>query len=294
MTSRRRAFLTSLAAAVSLAIGADVYLHGRNTIGKRAVDSGGTVSPLARALRPIYPYSVIPGGAFSQAELLRATQRDRYIQQHYRDFDVRHARLVTLGADRYQYVSFRIRDRMFWTKKRLRIPRSEVLLTDGWNYARTRCGNRLSSYPHPETTDSEPSAASLSLPPLTPKLLPDLEVVKTSDLDSPGELPTLPLETPALVSPLPSSGLETLLSGPAGSPFYAPPAYIPLFGGPGGDEPLIHSGEVPPLDTPVTAPAEVPEPTGLYVFGMSFLVSLWILTRMVRTATEFEKNSASD
>jgi hypothetical protein len=285
---------------VLLSAGAALHFHERNTISKSTVISGGAISSLARGLRPIYPYSVIPGGAFSAVELQRATERDRYVGQHYRDFDLRHARLVTLARERYQYVSYRVKDRIFWTKKRLRIPGGEVLLTDGRNYARTRCGNRLSSYPHRDTTDLEPPLRSLSLPPVTRRLLPDLELAKTSDLDPSGELPTLSFEAPPLVSPLPSNGLEALLVRPPGSlpdsPFYTPPGsgygYAPFFGESGGEGPPIHSGlEVSFVDTP---PAEVPEPTGLYVFGVTFLVSPWVLTRMMRGTTEFDSNFSSD
>src|SRR5579875_1503142 len=88
-----------------------------------AVASGAKISAAARALRPNYPYSVIPGGAYSPAELRYANQHDALVRDHYSDFDLSAARLVVLTADRYQYASFRMKDHIFWTRRRLLIPK---------------------------------------------------------------------------------------------------------------------------------------------------------------------------
>src|SRR5215467_132697 len=37
--------------------------------------------------------------------------------------------------------------RFYWTRRPMRIPNGEVLLTDGRLYARARCGNRISETP---------------------------------------------------------------------------------------------------------------------------------------------------
>jgi hypothetical protein len=91
---------------------------------------------LVRALRPNYPYSVIPGGAYSQGELQYAHGKDTLVRSHYSDFDVKNAKLVNLTEDRFQYVSYRLKDQIYWTKRKLRIPKGELLLTDGVHYAR--------------------------------------------------------------------------------------------------------------------------------------------------------------
>ncbi len=140
------------------------------------VSTGGNMSASARALRPNYPYSVIPGGAYSPAELRYVNEKDPLVREHYADFDIRSARVVTLTDDRFQYVSFRLKNRIFWTHNKLRIPKGEVLITDGRSYARTRCGNRLSSKRQGSTTPKQPSERALSLPAFRPELLSKGEV----------------------------------------------------------------------------------------------------------------------
>jgi hypothetical protein len=105
------------------------------------------ISALDRALRPNFPYSVIPGGVYSVAELRQRQASDSAVRDHYTDFAMDRARLVTLRDDQMAYVSYRRQGQILWTTRKLRIPKGEMLLTDGRNYARTRCGNRLSSIP---------------------------------------------------------------------------------------------------------------------------------------------------
>ena len=44
------------------------------------------VPALVRALRPAYPYSVIPGGIYSRAELAAQSASDQLVRKHYSDF----------------------------------------------------------------------------------------------------------------------------------------------------------------------------------------------------------------
>ena len=172
MKTHRILLIALLAFACALAL--RVVPHQIRTsrpIDFKAIQQNGKVSPAARSLRPNYPYSVIAGGAYSPAELRYANEKDRLVRDHYADFDLKAARLVTLADDRYQYVSFRLKNRVYWTRNKLRIPRGEVLLTDGRNYARTRCGNRLSSSRQSSTTAEQPSPKLLSLPSFRPELL---------------------------------------------------------------------------------------------------------------------------
>ena len=62
------------------------------------------------------------------------------------------------------YVSYRIGDRVFWTRKPVRIPAGETLLTDGETEIRARCGNAVSDLAREPVSDVEPMAAELDEP----------------------------------------------------------------------------------------------------------------------------------
>ena len=104
-----------------------------------------------------YAYSVIPGGVRSVAELREVAARDYVVRRHFAGFDFSHARLVRAGRAREVYLSYRIRDRVYWTRKRVRLLAAELLLTDGKITARTRCGNQVSETPKPDVSDQEPA-----------------------------------------------------------------------------------------------------------------------------------------
>lgn len=248
----------------------------------RSVTPNGWVPAAARALRPNYPYSVIPGGAYSPAELRFANAKDGVVREHYADFDLRAARLVTLTSDRYQYVSFRMKNQIFWTRKRLRIPRGEVLLTDGRNYARTRCGNRLSTTAQGPTTPLQPPEAQLSTPiPTDFAPAPPLgELAQQFPLlpnEAPRLAPYLPAPEASLGSPevwSPSSGLMPPMGPIAPGGFPAQNASSPQQ----ELKPPINLTAIP--ETP--AQADVPEPASLLLFGVALCISGWFLGRMAR------------
>jgi hypothetical protein len=134
------------------------------------------IPAVVRSLRPVYPYSVIPGGVYSAKELERVRSTDRLAREHYADFNLPATHLVTTAEARYAYVSYRSGGKLLWTTHKLLIPKGETLLTDGVNFCRTRCGNRLSEIPHREANAHEMSALDpterlLSLPNFTPSLL---------------------------------------------------------------------------------------------------------------------------
>ena len=190
-------------------ISAKLRLNAR--IDEQAIIPTGTVPPISRSLRPNYPYSVIPGGVYSVDELVAAVGKDHLVGNHYSGFNLKSAHLVTLTEDRLQYVSYRLKNQIYWTRNKLRIPKGEVLLTDGSSFARTRCGNRLSSESRPETSREQPAARILSLPPFTPALLTTGQV----KLGPPPPLtelvsgaPVLPLDLPRLAPYLPEQGGE--------------------------------------------------------------------------------------
>lgn len=113
--------------------------------------------------RPVYRYSVIPGGVRSAAELALAVQRDPVVSAHYADFDAASARLVRVDKPRYVHVSYRIGDTVYWTRKTVRLAAGEFLLSDGKHLARTRCGNRIADEVQGPVLDAEPASEVLDL-----------------------------------------------------------------------------------------------------------------------------------
>jgi hypothetical protein len=111
-----------------------------------------------------YPYSVIPGGVRDGADLEEHAARDFVVRRHFAGFDYRRARLVRSEKAREVYLSYRLRDRIFWTRKKVRLLQAELLLTDGKITARARCGNQVSETPKPEVSDEEPAEEVLDRP----------------------------------------------------------------------------------------------------------------------------------
>jgi len=108
--------------------------------------------------RPNYNYSVIPGGARNAQELARAIQTDEVVADHYRDLDPSTMHPQTVPVERLAHVSYRINDRVFWTKKPVRIYEGETILTNGETEIRARCGNAISMAPLLPTSDDEPES----------------------------------------------------------------------------------------------------------------------------------------
>jgi hypothetical protein len=112
----------------------------------------------------VYPYSVVPGGIKDLSDLRYATARDYVVRRHYSHFDFDHAKLIRLPETREVFLSYRIRDTVFWTRKRVRLHPGELLLTDGKITARARCGNQISETAKPEVSDEEPEEDVLDEP----------------------------------------------------------------------------------------------------------------------------------
>jgi len=190
------------------------------------------------------PYSVIPGGAADAAELRNAIVQDPVVAIHYAVFDISRTHVVRLDSNRALYVSYRLGDRVFWTKKKLILPRGETVLTDGQHLARTRCGNRLSETAEVPTSPKEPERAALETP----------EAPELAGLTPPPELPLTPIGP---VPPPPETG-----------PILPPP--VPIFWGvgppPGTPAPPVVPPGVPP---PATG---VPEPGTALLVLAGFLV----------------------
>ena len=114
--------------------------------------------------RPVYPYSVVPGGVKDAHELKWVAEHDPVVASHYAGFDYDHARIVRLVLARTVYVSYRIGRKIYWTRHRVTLKKGESLITDGKITARTRCGNRVEEVPQQATSRSEPPVAKFEEP----------------------------------------------------------------------------------------------------------------------------------
>ena len=108
----------------------------------------------------VYPYSVIPGGVHSAAEFSAKRTSDPVVAKHYSDVSVSTLHVEQVSDTRSAYMSYRIDDRVYWTKNRLPLRAGEVILTDGETTIRGRCGNRVSETPMTPVSDEEPAAAA--------------------------------------------------------------------------------------------------------------------------------------
>jgi len=106
--------------------------------------------------RTVYRYSVVPGGVRDVRELKWAAEHDPVVATHYAGFDYDHARVVRLVLARTAYVSYRIGNKVYWTRHRVTLKKGETVLTDGKITARARCANRVEEAPQVMMSSAEP------------------------------------------------------------------------------------------------------------------------------------------
>lgn len=218
-------------------------------------------SPPAKlhADHPVYPYSVIPGGAHSGRELLEAAQREPVVAAHYAGFTVRNARVIRLANDRQAYVSYRLGNQIYWTKKKVTLHKGEILLSDGKHLARTRCGNRISEIPTEPSSPSEPTENVLNDP------LPTRIPVTTTGAPLPW--PIWPGgSTPLLLIPNPPGGSDPDL------PYFPP---ITCCGSSTGTSYSPSPGPLPQPDPPSVVATPEPNSLVLLTIGSAVLLLFW-------------------
>jgi hypothetical protein len=210
-------------------------------------------APVAVANRPIFPYSIVPGGVRDRLELKTAASTDPVVAQHYSDFHISRAHAFRLDHPLAMYVSYRRNNRVFWTRNRMVIPAGETLISDGENLARVRCANRLSPVAAKPVAETEPSKEDLNEPSWVPPLMAELIPGEGTEL-----IPGAP-EPGALVP-------AVLPSGPVGT---NPPASAIL-------PPILLPGSPPigPLTAgPPPPPVVTPEPGSLGLLLAGALLS---------------------
>jgi len=228
-------------------------------------------------IRPrIYPYSVVDGGVHSVQELSNAIWRDPVVAKHYSNFKLDRAKVIEASAGGDFHVSYRIGEEIFWTKKRLKVAKGERLITDGTNFARTRCANLLSEVPPVKTSSDEPPPEIFDTPAVpSPEPVPfPLPVVPGGGPSDPGDPSSQSLDTPAWPSSNPTPPITPVASGGDPPATTVPPSDPTPF-----LSPFIPGGESQNPTDP--APAPVPEPSTLLLLA-SGLASLWGLRKALR------------
>lgn len=114
--------------------------------------------------RPVYPYSVVPGGVADAKELKWVAEHDPIVAAHYAGFDYDHAQVVRLALDRTVFMSYRIGNRVYWMRRRVTLHKGEKLITDGRMTARGRCANRVEEKPQQQASPNEPAPEKFDQP----------------------------------------------------------------------------------------------------------------------------------
>ena len=114
--------------------------------------------------RTVYPYSVVPGGVRDAQELKWVAEHDPVVKAHYAGFDFDHARVEHLALARIAYVSYRIGNKVYWTRHRVKLKKGETVITDGKITARSRCANRVEEVPQKAISAQEPAAGTFDEP----------------------------------------------------------------------------------------------------------------------------------
>jgi len=190
--------------------------------------------------RPVYPYSIIPGGVASAAELRAAVAHDPIVAAHYAAFDLANARVFQVQEARSVYVSYRKGDDVFWTSKKLRLAVGETLITDGQHISRTRCGNQISDGPRlPVSLAGDPEPQTLDTP--VPYEIIEPFVASIGGEIGGGGIPANAVPSFTLAS---AGGIGGTTGGPGVS-------VVPIIPGTGGVFP--GTGNTPPISTPEPA-----------------------------------------
>ena len=157
-----------------------------------------------RAARETYPFSVVPGGVYDWKELTDSIRHDPVARKHYEGIDTERLWAERVHKPMAAYVSYRKGDKVYWTDHPVNISEGEILLTDGKNLVRSRCGNRVEM--------KKPTPLPGAIPPPEP---PPPDIV--FDVPLPSLMP------PTVVTPpVPPS---TVTTNPPDQKYWRPPVW---------------------------------------------------------------------
>ncbi len=167
---------------------------------------------------------MIPGGVYEPKELSASLEKDPALREHYKGVNVDSLIAVRTQSAMLAKVSYRKDGHISWTSKAIAIPAGEMVLTDGKQMIRSRCGNRIqmqTEATHREKSQINTEEASIvaaletPLPSIVPPLPPYQPVippgVKPADTGGPSDpVANTPEPAPMMMF---ASGLLLLVAG---------------------------------------------------------------------------------
>ena len=135
-----------------------------NRLAGLAASTAVGTTPRVQTKGAVYPYSVVPGGVQSPEDLEQAAAHDKVVAAHYAGFDFKRARVIELKQAQLMYLSYRMRDKIYWTSKRIKLHAGEKVISDGRMIARTRCANQVSELAKNAVSPEEPPAEKFDQP----------------------------------------------------------------------------------------------------------------------------------
>lgn len=126
----------------------------------------------------VYPWSVVAGGVDSSKAMGKAMAADPVVGAHYAGLQPDSFHPERLTEKKQGYVSYRIRDKIYWTRRMVTLAAGEQVLTDGKTLVRGRCGNLFSETPREPVAPlaEEPPEKKMDEPVRAAQLMPTPEM----------------------------------------------------------------------------------------------------------------------
>ena len=99
----------------------------------------------------------------SRLAMREAMRDDPVVEAHYAGLKPAGFRAEALPANRKGYVSYRIRDKIYWTRRMVTLQAGETVFTDGETMVRGRCGNLISAWPRQPVAPAEAEPAEIAM-----------------------------------------------------------------------------------------------------------------------------------